>query len=258
MISRQRPRQAGLALACLLLLSLPATAARAKDAACRLAQSFSAKGYRIPYTLYLKFTPATRTRMTVDAFVDLRGVQRNLPGLLSQVVEETCKHRYAVAVADSRASGDHVSVRGQVQAKFWHCNTRDPAIHYRGLLLLAQNVDFAATASARVHGNCLRLRLADVQIDPGGLLGALANLFGLTEKARQIILEKGAEVLAAHPVCPDLPPDLAPLAPRFTGGGTREVGTGGLGADLHGSVDTSAATMISLLQAMKRRGMLDE
>ncbi|MFC3612143.1 hypothetical protein ACFORG_00100 [Lutimaribacter marinistellae] len=246
------------ALTCALLLFVCPMGAAAQDAAFRIAQSFEAKGHRIPYTLYLKLSPASPTRMNADAFIDLRNLQRNLPGLLSQVIDETCKHRYAVAIADTRAAGRSVTVSGQLQAKFWTCNDKDPATHYRGLLLLAQNVDFTATASARVRRNCVELQLTDVQIDPGGLLGSVADLFGLTERARQIILEKGAEVLARNPICPKLPPDLAVLSPRFVSGGTQEIGDGGIGATLGGSVDTSAATMIALLQAMKRRGLADD
>lgn len=233
------------------------SAAHAEDLKFKVSESFSAKGARIPYTLYVRLSEVERTRLGLDLFLDLQGVQRNLPGLLSSVLDETCKHKFAVAITETKAQGELVVVSGQFQAKFFACNTKDPKIHYRRGLLLSQNIDFVAKASAKVSGQCIRLSLNDVALDPDGFLGGAANLLGLTEKAQTLIVEKGQEALNKHPICPKLPADLASLQPSYDGGGTREIGNAGLGAALHGSVDTSSTTLLSLLAAMQERGLID-
>lgn len=243
----------GIAFACLLATS----GAAADPVAFKISQNFSARGLSVPYTLYLRLTEVAQSRMGIDAFIDLRQLQRKLPRLLSQVLDETCKHKYAVAITETRAQGDAITVSGQFQAKFYTCDDKDPKVHYRGVLLLGQNVNFTAKASANVSRQCIRLRLLDVQLDPKGFLGGAADLFGLTEKAQTLILEKGEEVLAKHPICPKMPPELAMLDPYFNAGGIREIDAGGIGAALHGSVDTSSETMLSLLSLMQEKGLID-
>jgi hypothetical protein len=72
-----------------------------------------------------------------------------------------------------------------------------------------------------------------------------------------IVLEEANAFLDTNPVCPALPPEIAMLDPHFQSGAPRELGGGGIGAALSGSVDTSAPTLISLLALAKARGMLE-
>ncbi len=247
---------AGARLLLALLIAACASLAAADDVAFKKQQPFSARGAQLPLILYLRLTDESQNRLGVDAFVDLRSVQRNVAGLLSGVLEETCRLQIALAMSDANATGNAVTVRGQVQAKLFACNTKDPKTHYRGVLLLGQNVNFTATAKAMARGKCIRFQLVDVALDPLGFLGGLADLFGLTEKATDLILEKGGEVLADHPVCPELPPSIASLDPRFYAGGVREIDDGGLGVALQGSVDTSAATLLDLIRGLDQKGLL--
>jgi hypothetical protein len=107
-----------------------------------------------------------------------------------------------------------------------------------------------------VRHPCVRAHLVFVQLDPLGFLGGVVDLFGLTDKAEGLIVERAEAALAKHPVCPELPPEIASLDPRYIAGGVREVGEGGVGAALSGSVDTSAATLLDLVRVMKTRGVL--
>lgn len=248
-----------LALARLFLtvaLSVLATLATADDIAFKKTQSVSVRGAHLPLVLYLRLTDQSQNRLGVDAFVDLRSFQRNVPGLLSGVLEETCRLKIAVAMKDAVARGDTITARGQVQAKLFACKTDDPKTHYRGVLLLGQNVNFTATAKATAQGHCIRFHLVDVTLDPLGFLGEVADLFGLTEKATSLILEKGGAALNSHPVCPELPPSIASLDPEFYAGGVREIEDGGLGVALQGSVDTSAATLLDLIRGLDQKGLL--
>jgi hypothetical protein len=48
------------------------------------------------------------------------------------------------------------------------------------------------------------------------------------------------------------------LDPHYVAGGPREIGEGGVGAALSGSVDASAGTVIRLLAVLRARGILGE
>lgn len=228
----------------------------ADEVSLKVTEQLAIKGAPIPYSMVLRLDDVSPTRMSVGAYLDLRGFQAQAPALLSSVLQEDCKQKFAVAISDVSAKADTVSVRGQFQAKFFGCNTKDQKVHYRRFLLFGQNVNFQATARTVVTHPCMRASLVDLQLDPLGLLGGAADLFGLTELAERLIVEKAEEALSDHPVCPKLPPEIASLEPRYTSGGIREIGAGGLGASLSGSVNTSAATILDLVRVMKDRGIL--
>ncbi len=230
-----------------------AASAQSDEFNLKVRDEVAVKGTGVPYTLYVSLAEVTPTRLGIDAFMDLRELQRYVPVLASNVLDETCKHKYALAVSDARAEEDTIVATGQFQAKFFACNTDDPEKHYRGVLLFGQNVNVVAKAAADVKGNCVRLRLVDVELDLVGFVGTVSDLVGLTDKARELILEKGGEALAKNPICPELPDELASLDPEFTSGGTREIGDGGVAAALSGSVDTSAATLLDLILLMQEK-----
>ncbi len=227
--------------------------AHAETVKFRIAETVQVKGKDLPYTLFVSLKDAGETRLGMDAFLDLRSLQDLAPWLFSSVLKETCQQKFALAVSQVSAQADALVADGQVQAKFYACDTDDPKTHYRGVLLFGQNVDVMIKASAAVERNCLQLRLEDVELDLQGFVGTVSDMIGLTEKARLLILEKGAEVLAENPVCPELPSELKGLEPRFTSGGIREIGSGGVGAALSGSVDTSAGTLLDLIAALQEK-----
>lgn len=246
-----------LSLAAVVCLSATTPRAEADEFRTRVVSSVPVRTTRIPYTADVTLRDVSATRLGVRVVLDLRQFQANAAGILSRVLDETCHHKYAAAVADAGAQGASVTLRGQFQAKFFTCNDSDPKVHYRGSLMFGQNVDVAAAASARVRGNCLHLQLDGLQLDLVGLVGGLAEIVGLQDKAQELIIEKGNAILAGHPVCPKLPPEFAALDPEFYGGGTTEIGSGGVGAYLDGSVDVSAATLLSLVQVMIDKDLLE-
>ncbi|MCG7522091.1 hypothetical protein [Ruegeria sp. Ofav3-42] len=107
-------------------------------------------------------------------------------------------------------------------------------------------------AGADAKGNCILLRLEGVELDLQEFAGTVSDWIGITDKARALILEKGGEVLAENPICPEL----AGLDPNFSSGGIREIGEGGIGAALSGSVDTSSTTLLELVALLQdKRGL---
>lgn len=254
---RRRPaRDRFCALLLAVLICFP-YASKAEEVAFAVQDVLTAKTTRLPYTVYLRFRDITETRMGLDVFADLRSIQDAAPLLLSQVVDETCKRKLAVAISEVTAQDQSISVRGQFQAKFYACDTSDPAVHYRGVLLFGQNVNFFATARADARRSCVSARLVNVDLDALGFVGATAELFGLIDLAERVIIEQAEDILSQNPVCPKLPPELSSLEPRLTAGSIEEIGDGGVGAGLSGSVDTSAGTILDLVRLMRDRGVLE-
>lgn len=248
-----RPTAWTAALTCGLLM---ASLSHADDFRTRITQTLPVRGSQLPYSASILLTEVSPTRLGLHVLLDLRHLQRNAPAILSTVLDETCQHKYAVAVADATADGSTITVRGQFQAKFFTCDTSDPKVHRRTSLMLGQNLNVVATASAAVKGQCLHFRLNDLQLDLVGLIGDVAEVTGLTEKAQTLIIDKSNEVFASRPVCPKLPPELAALDPAYYSGGTTEIGDGGVGAYLKGSVDVSAATLLGLVDLMIKKDIL--
>lgn len=211
----------------------------------------------VPVVLYAGLSGQTETRLAMNGFLDLRSVQARLPARVSGVLHETCKHELALKLDDLFADGDSVRASGTVRAKLFSCNRRDPENEKQGFRWLTQDVDIEATARADVVGQCIRFSLVDLELDPRGLLGGIANLFGVSDLARRVVLEEAEAFLNENRVCPDLPAELGPLQPDLTSGGVREIGDRGIGAELSGSVDTSASTLISLLAVVEQRDIVE-
>lgn len=212
---------------------------------------------KIPIVIYGGLSAETDTRLKVNAFVDLRSVQSRLPELASGVFYETCKNELALSLRELAADGDTVRARGRVRAKLFSCNRRDPDNEQQGLHWLTQDVDVVASAKATVADQCIHFNLVELELDPLGFLGGIANLFGLANLARSAILEEAEKYFAENAVCPEFPSELTSLSPSFKSGGVREIGDNGIGAALSGSVDTSASTMISLLTLMEQHHLVE-
>lgn len=207
----------------------------------------------VPITVYAGVGAATPTRLSINAFADLRQVQARLPTLMSGEVESACRQEISVEVVDVAAAGDRVVARGRVNADFYTCRRSGTPEEQRGFRLISQRIDVVAQATAAVRKNCIEFSVLDLELDPSGLLGAMANLFGLTTRVRNAILSKAGEVLAENPICPNLPSELAALKPAYDAGGIREIGQGGVGAALGGTIDTSATTLLELLAFAQKR-----
>jgi hypothetical protein len=229
-------------------LSAPVDSATyAGDVAFRIGETFRAEGQDIPFSVYLGLAPETPTRLGGKAFVDLRGLQAALPDLLSGTIEPSCGLGLDLRFEGAEAEGDTIRARASADARAYRCRQRGTEDESRGVRLLAQTIDIDATLRGSLAGECIAFQLVDLELEPKGLLGGLATLFGVTERARAAILVEARTTLAGNPVCPDLPPALAILAPRLSAASLREIGEGGIGAALSGSVDVTAATLVDLL-----------
>ncbi|MDV7143680.1 hypothetical protein R3X27_13420 [Tropicimonas sp. TH_r6] len=222
----------------------------------RVADSFATKdGTDLPLALYLGLEPKTETRLGINAFLDLREIQRALPDLLSGKVEADCGLDLDIDFKGAAAEEKSVRAKGTVEATLYRCRDRDTAEERRGLRLLSQTIDFEAVASASLLEDCISVQLADLELEPQGLLGGVADLFGVTKSARSAILAAAETKLAENPICPDLPKAIRQLDPDFSEAGLREIGEGGLGAALSGSFDLRAANIVELLSLAQANGI---
>ncbi|MCG7520749.1 hypothetical protein [Ruegeria sp. Ofav3-42] len=207
----------------------------------------------VPFTVYGGLEESSPTRLRLRAFMDLRGLQEKAPQILTGPLEESCKRQIYLEVRDVTAIDDTVKVEGSARAQFTRCTRQEePGFRYFGA-----TVDAVAVAKAKVEGQCLTFSIESVDLSPRGFIGGVSNLFGLTNRINEAVLEKGGEFLASHPVCPPLPEEFSVLDPIYESGGTREIAPGGMGAAVVGSADVSAETIVKVLGALKELGVLE-
>ncbi|MCT4370040.1 hypothetical protein CLG85_006720 [Yangia mangrovi] len=221
-----------------------------------LSETIETPGNALPFRAYLGLAPQSGTRLGVRAAVDLRDIQRVLPVLVSGSFDPDCGLGLAVGLTSAQAEGDAVRARGTVRAELYRCKGGETESAARGAHLWSQMVDFDTLVGAGLTGECVGFELRDLALDPRGFIGGLGTLFGITEKVRLAILEQGNEALRAAPVCPEMPDALALLSPDFSSGGAVEIGEGGIGAALEGTVTTDAARLVGLLGLWQRKGAL--
>ena len=230
----------------------------AGDVSFKITEAFAVGERDVPLTLFLGLSSQTETRLAVEAFVDLRPLQEALPEIVSGSVEPSCSLGIDIDLDHAEAEGRTVRAWGTAQARLYRCPGRGTEGERRGARLLTQNIGFIAVASAELEQDCVFFRLVDLDLTPNGLIGRIVSLLGVTDRVRAAILERGAARLSENPICPELPDELSLFDPRYSEGGLREIGDGGMGAALSGSVDTSAVTLIGLLSLMKARGAVGE
>lgn len=219
----------------------------------KLTKEVPLRGVPVPFTVYSGLEESSPTRLRLRAFMDLRGLQEKAPEILTGPLEESCKRQIYLEIRDVTAIDDTVKVEGSARAQFTRCNRHEePGIRYFGA-----TVDAVAAAKAEVKGQCLTFSIESVDLSPRGFIGAVSNLFGLTNRINEAVLEKGGEFLANHPVCPPLPEEFTVLDPIYESGGTREIAPGGMGAAVVGSADVSAETIVKVLGGLKELGVLE-
>ena len=226
----------------------------AGDVTFRFAENLAAGDQDIPVTLLLGLAPQAETRLGANALVDLRHLQQALPQLLSGPIEPSCALGLDILFHGAEAEADALRARASLTARLYACSGRGTENEQRGMRLLAPTIDVDATLSAGLEGDCIAFRLDALDLAPRGLIGGLANLFGFTKRARSALLEQTRTMLEENPVCPDLPAALALLDPHFSVLGLREIGAGGIGAALSGSVEISAANIVRILALADAQG----
>jgi hypothetical protein len=221
----------------------------AGDVAFRIDETVRARGRDIPLTLYLGLQPETETatRLSARALLDLRELQQALPELLSGPIEPSCDLGVDLRFLSAEVVTNEIRATARAAARLYRCRDRGTANERRGAQFFTQTIDLEAAVGMSKIGDCIAFRLADLDLDPRGLLGRLATLFGVTDRARSAIVEKARVTLVENPVCPDIPEELSLLDLDFATAELSEIEPGGVGAALAGSVDIAAGNLVALL-----------
>ncbi len=240
-------------------LGSPVDAAdHAGDVQFHIVETFAARDKDIPFGVFLGLAPDLGTRIAANALVDLRALQQELPELLTTEFDPACGLGIDVDFTGAEAAGGLIRASAVIDARVYRCRNRGAADEQRGGRLIVQTIDVVATLGGVLEDECIAFRLEEVDLAPRGLLGRLATLFGVTERARTEILAQARASLTANPVCLDLPEGLAPLDPQFSVFALREIGAGGIGATGSGSVDLGAEKLLRLLAVAEARSAVSD
>lgn len=218
----------------------------AGDVQIGISDTLVARGRQVPFDVFMGLSPASDTRLAAKAFLDLRGLQRELPYLLSGTIEPSCSIALDLEFVGAEADGEVLNASAVVNARLFRCPD-DGTVADRGPQILAQTIDATARIGQRLSGRCIEFEVEDLDLSARGVLGALANLFGVTGRTRTALLEKAQAALDERPICPDLPEAVLALDPHFDLVRLEEVGDGGMGVAIAGSLEISARSLLALL-----------
>lgn len=211
----------------------------------------------IDYRLDIVMSAVTPTRVGVVALLDLRSFQDRLPDLIAEEpVSDGCGSRTDLTSLAVEVDGEVISLVGELNTQFFECTRTDEANFRRGTPTDRWQLGFDASASARLEGTCLTIKLEDMVVRQ---LAEVEERDGLAEDLdalRVILVEFAGKFLEKRPLCPELPDELGSLDPVYKSGGPREIGDRGLGFYIDGSIDVSTTTILSVLRILQREEVI--
>ena len=237
------------------LVSLFVLAASAASSAeiVRFKDSATINGTRFTIPMAISLRPLSETDLSLTVHGNLLSIQRNLPALLSQELENDCAGRSAIAVTDARAEGADVRVRGQLQTRRYLCVGET-----RGGELLRQTANVEVLLGGGMVGECLVMRVKTAMVSPDGVTGGLLNMTGLTETITRRLGEALNDALKDGENCIDIPEEFLAFDTRIIGGGFRDIGEGRLGAEIRGEMTVNTENFIELMKVLEKKGRLGE
>ncbi len=211
----------------------------------------------IAYGLNVVMTAVSPTRVGIEAVLDFSDLQARLPELLAEEpILDSCGSRTDLSEFIVEAQGEVVSLSGKLDTQFFECTKTRENIFVRGEPTDRWIFDFSGSATARFSEKCVTYELVDAVVQPLEQLQDIEGFVEDVEALRAILLEVAGRFLSERPFCPAFPEEFEPLDPVYETGGPREIGDGGLGAYLRGSVDTSTATIIGILRVLQEEGVI--
>jgi hypothetical protein len=241
-----------LAAALLLAASTHCSSVSAQQVEFNLEDTLTIGETDVPYRLDLVMSAVAQTRIGVEALLDLRVLQKNLPDIVSgEPISDDCGSRTELTELAVEAEDDVVSVTGLIDAKFFECERTSETGFQRGAPTDQLKMGFSAAASALLREKCITFELVDVAVNPLQQVEDRALSEDL-QAVRVILLEVAGRFLEERPLClSELPPELASLDPVYESGGPREIGDGGLGVYVSGSIDVTTTTILEILRVLQ-------
>ncbi len=212
------------------------------------------EGQRFEVPMQLDLSQTGLTRVAVRLTGDLGAIQRNLPGLLSRHIEDSCERRLSIAVADAKAEGDTIRLSGQLQLEAHSC--RKVGGVSKRERMLNQTASVETVLSGEIVDGCLVMRVVETDIRPDGLAGALMTATGITARLNRDLEKSLDEALNDGENCIDLPPEFTAFDTVITGGRFTDVGDGVIGAEITGEMEIDARNFIRLIHLMGAEGKI--
>lgn len=211
----------------------------------------------VPYRLSMTLRDLAPTRIGVDALLDLRDVQAALSDRLSDSeLAQTCNAQATLDTLKAVANGDDVAVRGEFTMETFKCDRKSGQPPKRLDRIAGNTVTFSAAAAARVTDQCVYFELSGLELSLSNPLPTTEAQEAFLKDARAIFLKVTNALLKRTPICPQLPDELASIDPRYSSGGTVEIGDHGVGVALVGSFDVSPETILDILRVLQEAGKL--
>ncbi len=211
----------------------------------------------LPYTLNLTLSVAAPTRVGVNALLDLRKVQEILPERLQDnAVVDSCGSLVTLDDLSIVANEDAIAIDSVLGITRFDCGRISKRDFRRGDQLGTFSAMLSTVVSVEVRDNCAYLKVPDLNLSsPQSTRENLLQDSTLSE-IKSFLLAAIDLVLVETPLCPELPEELASLDPNYTKGGPSEIGEGGLGILLNGSVDVSPSTIIDILLVLQQENVI--
>lgn len=239
------------------LATILSTAAGAQQVDFALEDTFPFEETEIAYDLDLTLTAKGPTRLGVEALLDLGDFQEQIPAMLvGEALLDLCGNETIVEDLSLSVQATKLSILGRLNFEFFVCEKTGDTTFERGAQRLAFTADVRSDISTRIIENCVVLTLEVLTLRPGQELAFLNEENENLDNARLSLIRAIGLILEETKICPDLPPELASLDPVYDQVGPMEVGEGGLGLFLSGSIDVRAEAIIAVLNALQAEGVL--
>ncbi|CUK10970.1 hypothetical protein RUE5091_03360 [Ruegeria denitrificans] len=211
----------------------------------------------LPYTLDLNLTAVAPTRIGVGALLDLREIQKAVPQRLADnAIVDNCGLQVRLDDLSFKAEGDAIDLDGDVTITIFECSRTSERDFQRGEQKRAILANMSTEATVELRDNCAYFKLIDLTLSAPEAQREQLLEDDTLESVKELMLAAVDLVLNDTPLCPELPAELASLDPVYENGGPREIGEGGLGVLLNGSVDVSPSTILDILTVLQRQELI--
>ncbi len=211
----------------------------------------------LPYTLDLNLSAAAPTRIGVGALLDLREIQKTVPERLAEnAIVDNCGLQVRLDEFSFEAQDDAIDLDGQVTITIFECSRTSERDFQRGEQKNAVQANMSTEATVELRDNCAYFELIDLVLKAPEAQREKLLEDDTLESVKKLMLAAVDLVLNETPLCPVLPAELASLDPVYETGGPREIGEGGLGVFLDGSVDVSPSTILDILTVLQQQELI--
>ncbi|WP_170398395.1 hypothetical protein [Ruegeria arenilitoris] len=211
----------------------------------------------LPYTLDLNLAAVAPTRIGVGALLDLREIQKTVPERLADnAIVDNCGLQVRLDDLSFGAQGDAIDLDGDVTITIFECSRTSERNFQRGEQKKAILANMSTEATVELRDNCAYFKLIDLTLTAPEEQREQLLEDDTLDSVKELMLAAVDLVLNDTPLCPKLPAELASLDPVYDNGGPKEIGEGGLGVFLEGSVDVSPSTILDILTVLQRQELI--